>query len=131
MLNGGHPEALRETRSGRPISDPVIPAAAFRAGSKLQFNLSVWQYLARLQLALLAFLFFSPSSHLSHLQSQWPALGLIRRNAVYLTTIFAGAFAFEMAFDTTTNKIWDTMNRGRQWKDIKHLYMNKEEEEED
>lgn len=54
---GGHPEALRETGSGRPINDPVIPAAAFRAGSKLQFNLSVWQYLARLQLALLVFLF--------------------------------------------------------------------------
>lgn len=54
---GGHPKALRETGSGRPINDPVIPAAAFRAGSKLQFNLSVWQYLARLQLALLVFLF--------------------------------------------------------------------------
>ncbi|KAF4253105.1 hypothetical protein KXV22_004617 [Aspergillus fumigatus] len=97
---GGHPEALRETGSGRPINDPVIPAAAFRAGSKLHFNLSVWQ-------------------------------GLIRRNAVYLTTIFAGAFAFELAFDTASNKIWDAMNRGRQWKDIKHRYMNKEEEEED
>ncbi|GFF22646.1 ubiquinol cytochrome-c reductase subunit 9, putative [Aspergillus udagawae] len=57
--------------------------------------------------------------------------GLIRRNAVYLTTIFAGAFAFEMAFDTASNKIWDTMNRGRQWKDIKYRYMNKEEEEEE
>lgn len=57
--------------------------------------------------------------------------GLIRRNAVYLTTIFAGAFAFELAFDTASNKIWDAMNRGRQWKDIKHRYMNKEEEEED
>ncbi|KAK9625379.1 qcr9 subunit 9 of the ubiquinol cytochrome-c reductase complex [Aspergillus fumigatus] len=114
---GGHPEALRETGSGRPINDPVIPAAAFRAGSKLQFNLSVWH----------------------HLNSQWPVLslplstsmGLIRRNAVYLTTIFAGAFAFELAFDTASNKIWDAMNRGRQWKDIKHRYMNKEEEEED
>ncbi|RLL96361.1 hypothetical protein CFD26_104864 [Aspergillus turcosus] len=57
--------------------------------------------------------------------------GLIHRNAVYLTAIFASAFAFEMAFDTTTNKIWDAMNRGRQWKDIKHRYINKGEEEED
>ncbi|KKK23168.1 hypothetical protein P175DRAFT_0557352 [Aspergillus ochraceoroseus IBT 24754] len=57
--------------------------------------------------------------------------GLIRRNAVYLTSIFAGAFAFEIAFDSTTNKIWDTMNRGRQWKDIKYQYVNKAEEEDD
>ncbi|EAW06534.1 cytochrome b-c1 complex subunit 9 [Aspergillus clavatus NRRL 1] len=57
--------------------------------------------------------------------------GLFRRNAVYLTTIFAGAFAFELAFDTSTNKVWDTMNRGRQWKDIKSRYINKEEEDED
>ncbi|KAL4911065.1 hypothetical protein BDW74DRAFT_142367 [Aspergillus multicolor] len=56
---------------------------------------------------------------------------LIRRNAVYLTAIFAGAFAFEVAFDTSTNKIWDTWNRGRQWKDIKHQYLNKADEEDD
>jgi ubiquinol-cytochrome c reductase subunit 9 len=57
--------------------------------------------------------------------------GLIRRNAVYLTTIFASAFAFEIAFDSTSNKIWDAMNRGRQWKDIKHRYMVKEEEDDE
>ncbi|WEW58062.1 qcr9 subunit 9 of the ubiquinol cytochrome-c reductase complex [Emydomyces testavorans] len=53
----------------------------------------------------------------------------IRRNAVFLSTIFVGAFAFEMAFDTISNSVWDTLNRGRQWKDIKHKYINKEEEE--
>ncbi|RHZ57926.1 cytochrome b-c1 complex subunit 9 [Aspergillus thermomutatus] len=113
------------------MNNPVIPAAAFRAGSKLQFNLFRLESLAHLQLALLVFPFFSRFSRITHLQTQWPVLGLIRRNAVYLTTIFASAFAFEMAFDTTSNKIWDSMNRGRQWKDIKHLYMNKEEEDED
>ncbi|OJJ60014.1 hypothetical protein ASPSYDRAFT_88901 [Aspergillus sydowii CBS 593.65] len=56
---------------------------------------------------------------------------LIRRNAVYLTSIFAGAFAFEVAFDTSTNKLWDTWNRGRQWKDIKHQYLAAAEEEDD
>ncbi|KAJ0419430.1 ubiquinol-cytochrome C reductase [Aspergillus carlsbadensis] len=56
---------------------------------------------------------------------------LIRRNAVYLTSIFAGAFAFEVAFDTSTNKLWDTWNRGRQWKDLKYQYVNKAEEEDD
>ncbi|BCS15927.1 hypothetical protein ALUC_80134S [Aspergillus luchuensis] len=38
--------------------------------------------------------------------------GLIRRNAVYLTTIFASAFAFELTFDTASNKVWDSFNRG-------------------
>ncbi|EEA26225.1 qcr9 subunit 9 of the ubiquinol cytochrome-c reductase complex [Talaromyces marneffei ATCC 18224] len=56
---------------------------------------------------------------------------LFQRNAVYLTSIFAGAFAFEVAFDTASNKIWDTMNRGRQWKDIRHQYIQKAEEDED
>ncbi|KAL3478111.1 ubiquinol-cytochrome C reductase [Aspergillus californicus] len=56
---------------------------------------------------------------------------LIRRNAVYLTSIFAGAFAFEIAYDTSTNGIWDAFNRGRQWKDIKYQYINKAEEEDD
>ncbi|RDW93753.1 cytochrome b-c1 complex subunit 9 [Aspergillus mulundensis] len=60
-----------------------------------------------------------------------PQSTLIRRNAVYLTSIFAGAFAFEVAYDTSTNKLWDTWNRGRQWKDIKHQYLNKADEEDD
>ncbi|RAH57585.1 ubiquinol-cytochrome C reductase [Aspergillus piperis CBS 112811] len=58
-------------------------------------------------------------------------LGLIRRNAVYLTTIFASAFAFELTFDTASNKVWDSFNRGRQWKDIKHQYLNKADDEDD
>ncbi|GLA92522.1 hypothetical protein AtubIFM57143_008049 [Aspergillus tubingensis] len=57
--------------------------------------------------------------------------GLIRRNAVYLTTIFASAFAFELTFDTASNKVWDSFNRGRQWKDIKHQYLNKADDEDD
>ncbi|KAL2827170.1 ubiquinol-cytochrome C reductase [Aspergillus cavernicola] len=56
---------------------------------------------------------------------------LIRRNAVYLTSIFAGAFALEIAYDTSTNRIWDAFNRGRQWKDIKYQYLNQAEEEDD
>ncbi|KAH8689550.1 putative ubiquinol-cytochrome C reductase complex, subunit X [Talaromyces proteolyticus] len=54
-----------------------------------------------------------------------------QRNAVYLTSIFAGAFAFEIAFDSVSNKVWDSINRGRQWKDIRHLYIQKAEEEDE
>ncbi|KAN0077561.1 UQCRX/QCR9 like ubiquinol-cytochrome C reductase, partial [Elaphomyces granulatus] len=54
-----------------------------------------------------------------------------RRNAVFLTTVFAGAFAFEIAFDTVSSRIWDSINRGRQWKDIRHRYIQKADEEDE
>ncbi|OQE75650.1 hypothetical protein PENNAL_c0071G10513 [Penicillium nalgiovense] len=68
--------------------------------------------------------------------SQFPYLHcyvqtFIRKNTVLLTTAFAGAFAFELAFDITSNKVWDSWNQGRQWKDIKHRYMVKEEEDDE
>merc|ERR1712230_77064 len=56
--------------------------------------------------------------------------GVFRRNYVFLSTVFAGAFAFEMAFDTGTDLIWNSINKGRQWRDIKHRYMTQEEDEE-
>ncbi|KAK2742295.1 hypothetical protein FQN55_007964 [Onygenales sp. PD_40] len=55
---------------------------------------------------------------------------LFRRNATFLASMFVGAFAFEMAFDTGSDKIFDAINRGRQWKDIRHQYIQKAEEEE-
>ncbi|KAJ5322933.1 hypothetical protein N7452_011222 [Penicillium brevicompactum] len=60
-----------------------------------------------------------------------PLHTFIRKNTVLLTTAFAGAFAFELAFDIGSNKIWDSWNQGRQWKDIKHRYMVKEEEDDE
>ncbi|KAL8810303.1 MAG: hypothetical protein Q9223_002527 [Gallowayella weberi] len=56
---------------------------------------------------------------------------LFRRNFVFLTTIFAGAFVFEIGFDTALTRIWDWNNQGRQWKDIRHKYVQSEEEEEE
>ncbi|KAI2787625.1 Cytochrome b-c1 complex subunit 9 [Penicillium oxalicum] len=56
---------------------------------------------------------------------------VIRRNAVFLTTIFAGAFAFELSFDTASNKIWDAWNSGRQWKDIKPRYLKQGDEDDE
>ncbi|PYI19947.1 hypothetical protein BO99DRAFT_432082 [Aspergillus violaceofuscus CBS 115571] len=81
---------------------------------------------------------------------------LFQRNAVYLTAIFTSAFAFELAFDTASNRVWDGFNRGvcsslqtpsgyevltdgllsdsrpqRQWKDIKHRYINQADDEDD
>ncbi|KUL85114.1 hypothetical protein ZTR_08294 [Talaromyces verruculosus] len=68
---------------------------------------------------------------LTNSQDSLHSTTLFQRNAVYLTSIFVGAFAFEVAFDTASNKIWDTMNRGRQWKDIRHQYIQKAGEDED
>ncbi|KAF8470201.1 cytochrome b-c1 complex subunit 9 [Kalaharituber pfeilii] len=51
----------------------------------------------------------------------------IRRNYVFVGTIFASAFLFEIGFDRATDKLWDNMNKGRQWKDIRHRYVQDEE----
>ncbi|KEF63836.1 ubiquinol-cytochrome c reductase subunit 9 [Exophiala aquamarina CBS 119918] len=59
-----------------------------------------------------------------------PHSAIFRKNAAFLTTVFVGAFAFEMAFDTATDAVWDRINRGRQWKDIKHKFMAPPEEDE-
>ncbi|KAK2072877.1 hypothetical protein P8C59_007206 [Phyllachora maydis] len=56
--------------------------------------------------------------------------GLFRKNYVMLGVVFAGAFAFEVGYDTAMNKLWDKINRGRQWKDIRHKYVQGAEEEE-
>ncbi|PSS16918.1 hypothetical protein M430DRAFT_141437 [Amorphotheca resinae ATCC 22711] len=47
----------------------------------------------------------------------------VKRNFTFLGVIFASAFAFEIAFDITTDRIWDNINKGRQWKDIRSRYV--------
>jgi len=54
---------------------------------------------------------------------------LFRKNTLMLGTVFFSAFAIEIAFDTGSNKVWDALNKGRQWKDIKQKYMEAAEEE--
>ncbi|KNE57316.1 hypothetical protein AMAG_03040 [Allomyces macrogynus ATCC 38327] len=48
--------------------------------------------------------------------------GLFRRNSVFVGAIFATAFTFEIFFDKFTDNIWDSRNKGKQWKDIKDNY---------
>ncbi|KAA8899006.1 cytochrome b-c1 complex subunit 9 [Sphaerosporella brunnea] len=52
---------------------------------------------------------------------------VFRRNYIFVGAVFVGAFAFEMAFDTISDKVWDRLNAGRQWKDIRHRYVQDEE----
>ncbi|KAL2057982.1 hypothetical protein ABVK25_001599 [Lepraria finkii] len=53
---------------------------------------------------------------------------IFRRNVVFLSAVFAGAFTFEIGFDQTLNRFWDWNNQGRQWKDIRHKYVESDEE---
>ncbi|KAH9850093.1 ubiquinol-cytochrome C reductase UQCRX/QCR9-like protein [Lenzites betulinus] len=48
---------------------------------------------------------------------------LVRRNSVFVPTIFAGAFAFSIGFDVGITSFWDSWNKGKQWKDIRGKYM--------
>lgn len=67
---------------------------------------------------------------------------IFHRVGVYVTTIFAGAFAFGIGFDVGITKFWDKWNEGvstrasvshastkwtnvwqKQWKDIRHKYV--------
>ncbi|SHO79077.1 Similar to S.cerevisiae protein QCR9 (Subunit 9 of ubiquinol cytochrome-c reductase (Complex III)) [Malassezia sympodialis ATCC 42132] len=54
---------------------------------------------------------------------------IVKRNSIYVGTIFAGAFGFGIAFDTLTEKWWDYHNKGKQWKDIRHKYVSDDAEE--
>ncbi|KAF6742626.1 cytochrome b-c1 complex subunit 9 [Ephemerocybe angulata] len=48
---------------------------------------------------------------------------VFKRNSVFVSTIFIGAFAFGIGFDTGVQKFWDSYNKGKQWKDIRHKYV--------
>ncbi|KAE8739963.1 hypothetical protein FOCC_FOCC014535 [Frankliniella occidentalis] len=47
---------------------------------------------------------------------------LFKRTSTMALTVIVGAFVFERSFDVLTNTIWDKINEGKQWKDIKKNY---------
>ncbi|KAF2640437.1 ubiquinol-cytochrome c reductase complex 7.3 kda protein-like protein, partial [Massarina eburnea CBS 473.64] len=53
----------------------------------------------------------------------------VRSNTAMLGTVFVAAFGMQMAFDTSSDRIWDSVNRGRQWKDIKAKYVEAAEDD--
>ncbi|KAK7941094.1 cytochrome protein [Apiospora hydei] len=54
---------------------------------------------------------------------------LFSRNWQMLGTVFAAGFGFELVYNQGMDKVWDSMNRGRQWKDIRHKYVQEAEDE--
>ncbi|PPQ69388.1 hypothetical protein CVT24_001657 [Panaeolus cyanescens] len=49
-----------------------------------------------------------------------------KRNSVFVGTVFAGAFAFGIGFDVGVTKFYDAWNKGKQWKDIRHNYVEED-----
>jgi len=54
---------------------------------------------------------------------------VVKRNSVFVSTIFVGAFAFGIGFDVGITSFWDRWNRGKQWKDIRDKYTTESAEE--
>ncbi|TDZ23871.1 hypothetical protein Cob_v002671 [Colletotrichum orbiculare MAFF 240422] len=58
-------------------------------------------------------------------------IALFKNNFSMLGFVFATGFAFELGFNGAMNKYWDYLNRGRQWKDIRHKYIEAADEDEE
>ncbi|EQL00476.1 hypothetical protein G6O67_002488 [Ophiocordyceps sinensis] len=56
---------------------------------------------------------------------------IFRKNYAMLAAVFGAGFAFEMGFNSSMNRVWDSHNRGRQWKDIRSKYAEKAEEDDE
>ncbi|KAG7050784.1 ubiquinol-cytochrome C reductase [Colletotrichum scovillei] len=56
---------------------------------------------------------------------------IFKNNFSMLGFVFATGFAFEMGFNGAMNKYWDYLNRGRQWKDIRHKYVEAADDDEE
>ncbi|KZP24614.1 ubiquinol-cytochrome C reductase [Athelia psychrophila] len=52
---------------------------------------------------------------------------LVKRNSVFVTSIFVGAFTFGVGFDIGVSTFWDKYNKGKQWKDIRDKYATEAE----
>uniref|UniRef100_A0A914WFL1 Complex III subunit 9 n=1 Tax=Plectus sambesii TaxID=2011161 RepID=A0A914WFL1_9BILA len=50
---------------------------------------------------------------------------VFKRFSTTLLALAVGGFAFEFLFNKATDTYWDSINRGKQWKDLKHRYANK------
>ncbi|RSL77196.1 hypothetical protein BHE90_014433 [Fusarium euwallaceae] len=52
-------------------------------------------------------------------------------NYLMLATVFTAGFAWEVGFNNVMDKVWDNHNRGRQWKDIRHKFIEGGDEDEE
>ncbi|XP_026333780.1 cytochrome b-c1 complex subunit 9 [Hyposmocoma kahamanoa] len=47
---------------------------------------------------------------------------LFKRTSTFLVVIAGGAFVFERTLDLGAQAIFESLNKGKLWKDIKHKY---------
>ncbi|KAI8812679.1 cytochrome b-c1 complex subunit 9 [Cladochytrium replicatum] len=53
---------------------------------------------------------------------------IFRRTSTFTVAVIGAAFVAEAVIDSGTDAVWDRINKGRQWKDIRNLYIEKAEE---
>ncbi|XP_032678781.1 cytochrome b-c1 complex subunit 9-like [Odontomachus brunneus] len=46
----------------------------------------------------------------------------LKRTSTFTLTVLTAAFVFERTFDLASDKIFDTVNKGKLWKHIKDKY---------
>ena len=56
--------------------------------------------------------------------------GIAKRTSTLVLTMTVGALFFERGLDWTAEAIFQEVNKGKLWKDIKHKYEVAQEEEE-
>ena len=54
---------------------------------------------------------------------------VFRKTSTYVLGVCVGVFFYERTIDFGADYLFDTINKGKQWKDIQHLYGVKKEEE--
>ena len=52
-----------------------------------------------------------------------------KKTSSFVLTVCAGTFFFERITDGFTEALFDSINKGKQWKDIKHLYEKQPDQE--
>ncbi|KAL6670640.1 Cytochrome b-c1 complex subunit 9, mitochondrial [Candidozyma auris] len=56
---------------------------------------------------------------------------LIKRNSLYVATIFGGAFAFQAFFDSAITRWYEQHNKGKLWKDVKPRFLEGGDDEDE
>ncbi|XP_049879624.1 cytochrome b-c1 complex subunit 9 [Pectinophora gossypiella] len=56
--------------------------------------------------------------------SMWSGLnrGIFKRTSTFFMAVAAGTFFFERTFDLVSETIFESINKGKLWKDIKDNY---------
>jgi len=54
--------------------------------------------------------------------------GIFKKTSTFTLAVCVGAVGFERGFDALADYIWETNNKGKLWRDIKHKYESAEEE---